>query len=503
MPINVGRADINNLQFVIPLVPVTGRVLDPEGNPVPDARVAIVAGSALAIAECLGDFASDKCDEAFRRQGLLDGEARSGFDGRFSIPIPGGLTNDDYIRVNGRDARGASLQSSWPIGPNRKLFPPDMGDVSLDRWRELIVVVRADGQPVPNAELDFGAATPRRTDPRGEVRYGFHAPKEDSLWGVGFSVRAPGFAVEARNVALAGGSTRMDVDLVKDAALQGRVLDSAGQALKDATVTVRPTEYWGITPTRPRDDQVDRVRTDADGHFLARFLRPDRQYRIAVEPPPGLPASQVDLVVKGGAAPLEVTLPASGEVLVDGEYPPSEETSYDRRALERVWRGGTTVGLERLDGGTGRWTRVDATMKVEQAQRGTFRLRFTQVPTGALRVVAQGSSNVAADASDAFAVTAGVVTPVQLRLVMFRTLRLRVVDTAGAPVSKARVEWTLPQANSGSYADTDEAGFLEIKVHPSRDLQVKVTADGGREARMTIPAGTERPAPIVLTRSDK
>jgi hypothetical protein len=163
-----------------------------------------------------------------------------------------------------------------------------------------------------------------------------------------------------------------------------------------------------------------------------------------------------------------------------------------------VWRGGTTVGLERLDAGTGRWTHVDAFMKVEQAQRGTFRLRFTQVPTGALRVVAQGSSNVAGDASDPFAVSAGVTSPVQLRLVMSRTLRLRVVDTAGAPVSKARVEWPLPQANSGSYADTDEAGFLEIKVHPSRDLQVKVTAAGGREAHVTIPAGTEKPAPIVL-----
>jgi hypothetical protein len=291
----------------------------------------------------------------------------------------------------------------------------------------------------------------------------------------------------------------MDVDLVKDAALQGHVLDSAGQPLKDATVTVRPTEPWMIATTEFRDDQIDQVRTDADGHFIARGLSPNRQYRIAIAPPAQLPMFQVDLVVKGGVAPLEVTLPAAGEVLVDGEYPPSAETSYDRVALERVWRhGGKTVGLERLDAGTGRWAGVEATMKVEQAQRGTFRIRFTQVPTGALRVVAQGSSNVAADESDPFAVTAGVITPVQLRLVMYRTLHLRIVDTTGAPVSKARVEWALPQSNTGHFADTDEAGFLEIKVHPSRDLQVKVTASGGRETRMTIPAGTEKPGPIVL-----
>jgi protocatechuate 3,4-dioxygenase beta subunit len=498
MSINVSGADIANVQFVIPLVPVIGRVLDPEGNPVPDARVEIVSGNALELAECRGDFASDKCDEAFRKQRLLDGEARSGFDGRFSIPIPGGLTNDDYLRVDGRDARGVSLQNSWPIGPNRKLFPPDMGDVSLYRWRELIIAVRADGRPVPDAELDFGSGIPRRTDQRGEMLYGFHAPSEDSLSGIGFSVRAPGFAVEARNPGIPAGSTRMDVDLVKDAALQGRVLDSAGQPLRDATVTVRPAEAWIIT-TRPRDHQIDQVRTDADGHFVARGLSPNHQYRISAEPPTRLPMSQVDLVVKGGAAPLEVTLPAAGEVLIDGEYPPSAETSYDRTALERVWPGRINpVGLERLDARTGHWTRVNAPMNAEQAQRGTFRLRFSQVPAGALRVVAEGTSNVADDASDPFAVTAGVTTPVRLRLVMFRTLRLRVVDEAGAPVSEARVEWALPQADAGSYADTDEAGFLDIKVHPSRDLQVKVTASGGREIHVTIPAGTEKPAPIVL-----
>src|SRR5262245_8587552 len=40
--VNVAGQDIANLQVKIPLVPMVGRVLDPEGRPVPNARVSVI-----------------------------------------------------------------------------------------------------------------------------------------------------------------------------------------------------------------------------------------------------------------------------------------------------------------------------------------------------------------------------------------------------------------------------------------------------------------------------
>lgn len=500
LKVNVANRDIANLQLSIPVVPVVGRVLDPEGRTVSDARVSIVPGKGLELEECRSDFQSAPCYAALAKSSLIDGEGRSSADGSFAIAISGGLTNDDYIRVEGKDSRGVSLSNSWPIGPNRKLYPPDLGDVNLYRWRDLVVVVRADGKPVADAELEFGASTKQRTDARGETRYGFHASTEDSLWHVGFTVRAKGFAVEARTLALPTGSTSLIVDLVRDAGLEGRVLDPSGKPIPDAVVTVRPTSPWSIVMTRPHDDQVDRVSTDNEGRFTSKGLSADREYWISAEVPASLPFARVDLTAKGGAKPLEITLPLGGEVLVEGEYPPAAETSYNRQSFARspYGRVRSPITLERLDASNGKWTDLDIVPTVEQAERGRFRIRFTQILPGPVRLITHGWSGVADDASDPFPVTAGATASATLRLVLAGTLRLQVVDPNGLAIPKARVEWPMPEADAGSYADTDEQGFLEIKVHPGRDLRVQVTASGGRRTSVTIPAGTATVAPIVL-----
>jgi hypothetical protein len=483
-------------------VPVVGRIVDPQDRAVEGARVLFVSDKDREIPACRGDVQSPTCYEALTREGLVRGEGTTGRDGTFTISLPGGLRSNDYIFVQGRDLRGVSLATSWPVGPNRKISSPDLGDVRLQRWRELLILIRAEGQPVPDAELDFGFGTSKRTDKNGEYRYGMYTEHDESIWHVAFAVRARGFAVEARDHSLRAGSATMTVDLVKDVALNGRVLGPDAQPVAKAVVTVRPMECWCIVITRPSDEQVTQISTDAEGHFTARGLRLDREYKLSVEAPADLAAVRAALIVKGGAKPVDVRLAPAGEVLVEGEYPPAAETSYNRARLEHqvLKRPQGPVKLERLNPATGRWEDAGALLRVEQAERGYFRIRYTQVPAGPVRVTVEegwSASGVAGEVSHPFPVTIGVTAPLSLKLVMERTLRLQVIDTNGKPVPEANVEWSLAQADSFASEQTDREGRVEIKVHPSKSVAIKVTTGDGRETHHSIPAGAT-PPPIVL-----
>jgi hypothetical protein len=481
-------------------VPVIGRIVDPEDRAVEGARVLFVSDKNLDIAECREDFQSPTCYEALTREGLVRGEGTTGRDGKFTIPFPGGLRGDDYILVQGKDLRGTRLATSWPVGPNRKISSPDLGDVRLERWRELLIIIRADGQPVSGAGLDFGFGESKTTDKNGEYRHGMYTSDDESVWHVAFAVRARGFAVEARSHGLRAGSATMTIDLVKDVELNGRVIGPDAQPIPKAVVTVRPTECWCIVMTRPSDEQVTQVFADAEGHFTARGLRLDREYNLSVEAPAELAAVRAALIVKGGAKPVDVKLAPAGEVLVEGEYPPAAATSYNRARLEYqvLKRPQGPVRLERLNPATGGWENAGALFRVEEAQPGYFRIRYTQVPAGPVRVtVEEGWSGVAGEVSHPFPVTVGVTAPLSLKLVMERTLRLQVIDTNGKPVPDATLEWPLPQADSFSSERTDMEGRVEIKVHPSRSLDIKVTTGDGREIHHSVPAGVT-PPPIVL-----
>jgi hypothetical protein len=483
-------------------VPVVGRIVDPEDRAVEGARVLFVSDKDREIPACRGDFQSPACYEALTQKGLVRGEGTSGRDGEFTIPLPGGLRNNDYILIQGRDLRGTRLATSWPVGPNRKIGSPDLGDVKLGRWRELLILIRAEGQPVAGAELDFGFGESKQTDKNGEYRHGMSTENDESIWHVAFAVRARGFAVEARSHGLRAGSATMTVDLVKDVALNGRVFGPDAQPIAKAVVTVRPTECWCIVMTRPSDEQVTQVSTDAEGHFTAGGLRLDRDYKLSVEAPAELAAVRAAIIMKGGAKPLEVKLAPAGEVLVEGEYPPAAATSYDRARLEYqvLKRPQGPVRLERLNPTTGRWEDAGALLRVEQAQPGYFRIRYTQVPAGPVRVTVEESwsaSGVAGEVSHPFPVTVGVTAPLSLKLVMERTLRLQVIDTNGKPVPDATLEWSLSQADSFASEQTDREGRVEIKVHPSKSVAIKITTGDGRETHHSIPAGAT-PPPIVL-----
>jgi hypothetical protein len=114
------------------VVPIDGRLVDPEGRPVAAGRVAILDDRQYHANPCPGGLLDDGCFDRLVASGALRASGRSRADGRFTLQVPGGLSYSDYIWAHGQDARGISLKTSWPIGPNRPVSANALGDVSLD-----------------------------------------------------------------------------------------------------------------------------------------------------------------------------------------------------------------------------------------------------------------------------------------------------------------------------------------------------------------------------------
>jgi hypothetical protein len=492
------------------VVPIGGRLVDPDGTPVRDARVAILTERNVDL-RCEYGPGSEGCFDTLAARGGVRAEGRSNPDGRFTLAVPGGLTNFDHIWADGQDALSRRLINSLPIRPNRPTTATDLGTIALNRARELLVVVHGGGRPIAGAEVVFNRREKLWTDQAGEVLHRVFAPaaSESSEWMAAFTVRAPGFAVDAWFGGLPAGSTTRMIDLVPEVPLAGRVWDSRGLPVPDGDVFLRPVEPWlgpraasggGALP----DDTITSSRTDAMGRFLLHGLSPSRTYRVVVEAPGRLNAASVERVVSGGTAAMDVVLSAAGRVEVDVSGPPGTESCVswglsaraERRARREAFE---PADLDRVVRSGRRW--MAAVGGAAPGRSGWSRACAPPLRSGAIRhirVVTAGDGTVAGDVSEAIPVIAGAASVVELTIAPVRQLRLQVVDAGGRLVRRARVEAFAHTGRSSTSSNTDADGVATLQVHPAHDVKVTVTVSGQAGATVIVSAGVAQPAPIVV-----
>ncbi len=301
-----------------PLLPVTGRVIDADGRPVPAAQVVIVNNNRLNALRCPEN--GDACFPAMQATGMARALGVSGNDGSFTLQVPVGLMSGDSVWAEGRDASGKSIRTSWAIAPNRELPTSTLGDIRLDQRLDFRLVVRGDGQPIAGAEVDFGiddydSLGTQRTDGTGAVEIHQQIDgSRDSLW-MPFAVRAAGFASETWDGGIPKGTTTQVIELVREAVQRGRVVDAGGRALVNVTVQAHAVEQStrGMT-TATRDpfpnEKTGTARTDDTGAFTLRGLHGGRQYRLVVVSAEGAVTSGERIVTAGGAV-VDIVVPAA------------------------------------------------------------------------------------------------------------------------------------------------------------------------------------------------
>ena len=486
-------------------VTIGGRIVDPDGEPVRDARVALLVDKGQDL-RCERGPGTEACFETIAARGAVRAEGRSGPDGRFAFSVPDGLRNSDHFWADGQDSRGRRVQNSWPIHPNRPITTTDLGTIALNRERELVVLVQGDGRPVVDAEVEFNRREKHRTDRDGTAVYRFLTPaaSESSLTGMAFTVRAPGFAVDAWFGGVPSGSTTHVIEIVPDAPLAGRVFDPNGAPVPGAVVAVRPIEPW-LGPVfvnggmGPPDDTIARTRTDQTGGFVLHGLSPARTYRVAVDPPGQAPVAGLERDVEGGSPPMNFVLSSAGRVEIEVTGSQGTETFLRRLRDSQGGLFGRPISIEWFDTASGAWQTVASPGQVVQAASGRVRLRFAQVPGGSIRIVTDGDGSVAGDVSDIIMVGAGGTSVVSLPVVPARSLRLRVNDTEGRPVRGARVEVFAHTGRSSTYVNTGADGVATLLVHPAHDLTVTVAIAGRTVATTVVSAGVEIPPSIVVS----
>jgi hypothetical protein len=219
--VTVAAGETVTVDFVLPAspgMPVSGRVVDDQGRPVPRAIVSAERSSAQMLAPSL--------------------TAKSDAQGRFTFDT---LEAQSILRASkGRSSTTQQVRITSGNANNITLV--------LSRNDTVPVVVRAvqeDGTPIPAAKVSLismhgrsGISTPsddRLTDVEGYTRFSL---KSDSNTVV--SINAPGFGNGQKQLTLTPGKTNeFAITLPKaDQSIAGMVVDEKGEPIPGISVTV-------------------------------------------------------------------------------------------------------------------------------------------------------------------------------------------------------------------------------------------------------------------------
>jgi hypothetical protein len=343
------------------------------------------------------------------------------------------------------------------------------------------VVRDAEGRPVAGAEVlvqvggrQTGVVT--GVDGRFEIR----VPSDGEAQLV---VRAPGRAPLQQPV---GVEPELQLALVAEAQITGRVEDPAGAGVAGAFVRAESMDDPALAPTV--------VQTGPEGHFLVPGLAANARYRLrATHPqhasgPPlevAAPAADLMLALLPGATLRVRVLGANGEALP--ELPPPDPAASPGfmalRAYAVLNGGGTSRTLSN-------WVDADrALIKVEGLAAGTYTLSAAvrghgRGETG--EIVVPGSGEIEAS----------------LQLATGGFLRVRVVDAAGAAVPGAEVQPAKDFGTGWAYllaGKTDGDGRVRLGPFPAGPTQLKCRLEGAWiETAATVSAGSEIDVEIRL-----
>lgn len=285
-------------------------------------------------------------------------------EGRAEFPA---LAGRYYVSVKAADGTRALelVEVSWGDGPTfftitLKAPATFSGQVVDKRSRKPLggALVRADPQP-DSRELDATlAASSTAADSLG--RFALELPAQ--RWRL--EARAPGYL--ANELEVKAPSSELTLELERGVALEGLVVDAAGQPVADVTVRLTPGDVTSLSSDREGRFSLTVPREPISLHALA----PDgRQGLARVTPQEQQDTAQVRLVVADGSALSGVVRDAEGpvahaDVRVLAEPESLEVASFDTgpdgrftakglppgrysvRAQQGLGRRASAVGLE-------------------------------------------------------------------------------------------------------------------------------------------------------------
>jgi hypothetical protein len=353
---------------------------------------------------------------------------------------------------------------------------------------ELVVLVLANGRPVTNARIDCRPGGIHDTGKDGTAVCRFTAPADVDRLRLSFTAHAPGFAVEAWVGDIPAGSTVHKIGLVPEVPVTGRVVDPKGKPLANVSVTLRmfdPSRSLYATGGELPDHNLLQAKTDEAARFTIRGASRGRVYRLAVDPFGPLP--HTERFVEGGAPPIDIRLPGTGNLEVDVTTTPD--------LLPAVQELLSQVTLEWRDENGGPWRRYFLSPGSSPQGEHVYAF-FWDLPAGIVRIVTPYAGSFAGDVSDPIAVIAGARNRAAMRLVQAQEIRLRVLDNDNQPVTDARL--SVSEGRGQRFVPLDADGWARIAVHPAHDATVTVQRPGYLDATAIIAAGVRNPPPIIL-----
>jgi RNA polymerase sigma-70 factor (ECF subfamily) len=479
------------------LAHVRGRVLDPQGRPVPGARVCVAASEpgfrgptvrvrAARVAAPPGGpvtagprtFAAVD-DEVHRTlqtsrtlRALKDvASTETGADGTFDLAYT--PPDADKLFVSATVTRESDTYSV-----ERPFHEGDVGDLTVRRLPAIIASVRSGGAPVVGANVQFvdagGDQAGAITDASGSARHATAAPR------VVVMVTANGYATQSANAALAQDDVPLAFDLVPAAQILGTVRGPAGPIAGASVLAYDPR----LPPQLMGEPApVASTTTDGQGHYTLDGFTAGKAYELAVTPAD-------ETILKGE---LDVTAPANAADFTLGRGGRIDATlstpsgSNDPRFLE--WPG---VGVQMLQGGS--WLPV-LEADADRVVQGNV-VSFKRLAPGTYRVFAHAFLFNEA-ASDPVTIGAdGGTQSVSLALTTGRTVKGRIFDGSGAPIPRSRVARGSGGAMIGILAQED--GTFEIPGFPDGPTQVFVGAPGYADRTIQVGPGTTDLGAIVL-----
>jgi RNA polymerase sigma factor (sigma-70 family) len=282
-------------------VPLSGRVLDQEGNPVAGATVSVTGIQAYkgedltpALVEFRKDFPVTSPVKVW--SGPLPGPAASvttGADGRFRLSGIGRERLVD-LKVEGPGIEYVRLQAMTRAGEpvvnsnSRKIVHPKIYDATFDYLaapaRPIRGVVRdkATGKPVPGVRVEsYGTTRTVQTDENGRYELPGHAKSRDYHLMAIPPAGQPYFTANVRPPDTPGFTPLVtDIELVRGILVRGRVTDSeTGQPIRGADV-----RCFAIYPNPNAREGIGEGMSGVSSATTG----PDGSYAVVALPGPGV-----------------------------------------------------------------------------------------------------------------------------------------------------------------------------------------------------------------------
>lgn len=397
---------------------LSGQIVNPEGEPIPEAQVTRVEESAIGRGRSSFQLGTTDAEGRFRVTGLPSG------------------TVDLAVTAEGYAHRRLKAIQIPETGEPEELR------IVLDRGAVLEVrLMDADGRPVsgamvhaspesrPNLEEDEGPLWPhslfQRSDSQGRCRiqapapgiYKVHASKETRS--------------ATERVEVGPGVTPVELRFPPGVEVSGRVLTPEGSPAVGARVLFRQEDDGRGGPSAP---------VGADGAFLIQGL-PDGEYRLVAQDRDGRSSRPVDLPVAGRSI-------TGLELVIDQ---PSERVTLSGRVSGPPPEALRGIRVMAIPSTPPHWDRT-----TETGAGGEYRLEQLEAGEWTVRAM-----NPYGEAEGKVRLDPGVPTVLDLEIAPGLTLSGRVL-VDGAPLSGAQIQVRHRQGERGGYESTAYDGTFKI-----------------------------------------